>query len=573
MKKYSLLLFVVLFFIPAYGECLSQTITLKPGWNAIYMTIQPDQNKCAEIFNNIPINSVWAWNRQFNSVQFIQDLNTLVPEQPEWLTFFPSHTGKSFLSNLYTIQGGKAYLINLEGDQSFTLEIIGDSVIPYYDWRSDSFNLVGFHIDSTSPPTFKKYLSHSPAHADQPVYQLNDTSQWVKIENLDSVTIQSGAAYWVYCKGRSVYKGPCYPVLEKGIGFDFGKIMNERYLTIKNDTTLPNDIEIKVQSSRLLTESTKRTVTGNKNLIYWNTNELKWITFPETLQMTIPAKSEIAFRIGMNRSATPQSQKNGYQGIITLKDNEGTYLTIPVSAESLPADRTGLWTGVAVIKQVSNPNDDNPTQPQPTASEFQIRLIVHIDENNQARLLQQVTLLWKPGTRKPDPDNPEYTIVDKPGEYVLITKDSLLSQYSGAAVRDNKQVGRRLSSAAFVFTDPVLMTGNVNTSLKCTINIDYDHPLNPFKHKYHPDHDNLGYDFEKTLPEGKESFTIKRYIELQFTEDDPAGIYQPVWGDTQIGGVYREHFEGLHKSALYVEGTFLLNLVSRVSMLNEKMYH
>ena len=570
MKKYNIFLLIILLTTPAYGKWISQTIILKPGWNAVYMTVQPEENKCAEIFKEIPINSVWSWNQQFNSVQFIQDITTLVPEQPEWLTFFPIHTRKHFLSNLFTIQGGKSYLIRLEGKNAFTLEITGKSVLPAYDWKSDSFNLVGFHIDSTSPPTFQNYLSHSSAHANQPVYQLNDANQWERIENPDLTTIQSGIAYWVYCKGQSTYKGPSYPDFEQSDGFVFGKILNEQYLYIKNDTALPNDIELQFQSSLLPTESTKRAVPANSNLTYWKTDELKWVSFPELLQLTIPAKSKIALRIGINRNTSSQTRSTDYQGRIILKDSEGTHLTIPVSAESLPANKTGLWTGVAVINQVSCPTDTNPSQPQPTASEFQIRLIVHIDENNQARLLQEVTLLWKTGTRKPDPENPDYTIVDQPGEYVLITKDDLLSQYTGAAVRDNKQVGRRLSSAAFAFEDPVLMTGSVNTSFKCNISLDYDHPLNPFKHKYHPDHDNFGYDFETKLSEGKESFTIKRHIELQFTEDDPEGTYQPGWGDSQIGGVYRERFEGLHKSALYVEGIFRLNLISRVSKLNDE---
>jgi len=114
------------------------------------------------------------------------------------------------------------------------------------------------------------------------------------------------------------------------------------------------------------------------------------------------------------------------------------------------------------------------------------------------------------------------------------------------------------------------MTGNFDETLACNgITLDYDDPLNPFKHKYHPDHDNLGYDFTTLLSEGKESYTIVRNIELTFTSDDPEGLALTGWGDNQVGGTYRESIIGIHKQDLRTEGTFRLLQVSRVALLND----
>src|SRR5262249_55191530 len=146
--------------------------------------------------------------------------------------------------------------------------------------------------------------------------------------------------------------------------------------------------------------------------------------------------------------------------------------------------------------------------PQATASEMQIRLIVHLDGNGQARLLQQVTMLWQDGTITADPNDPAKQIV-QPGHFVLETDDALRGQFKVSAIRDGQPVGRRISAAAFGFTQPAPLDGAFGSALSTSLTMGFDDPLNPFKHKYHPDHDNLGYDF-KPVPANVESYTITR---------------------------------------------------------------
>jgi hypothetical protein len=231
--------------------------------------------------------------------------------------------------------------------------------------------------------------------------------------------------------------------------------------------------------------------------------------------------------------------------------------------------RAGLWVGTAVVDKVSFPADPDPARRSnslPTASEFQLRLIVHVDAGGSAKLLQKVTLMWKEGMT-----DTSGQVID-PGRYVLLATDdpSVVSQFAGASLRDGKQIGRRISSAAFSFPDPLPMAGAFDDSLKCDgITLGYDDQLNPFKHKYHPDHDNLGFDLTTPLPEGKESYTIVRSIELAFTAEDPKGLSIAGWGDDQVGGIYIERIEGVHKEILKVEGIFRLNHVSRIPVLND----
>jgi len=74
----------------------------------------------------------------------------------------------------------------------------------------------------------------------------------------------------------------------------------------------------------------------------------------------------------------------------------------------------------------------------------------------------------------------------------------------------------------------------------------------------------------QTLPEGVESFTVQRQVQLEFLAQDPNGFQFAGWGDNQLGGKYRETILGLHKSALQVEGTFRLHQASRVGLLNDQ---
>jgi hypothetical protein len=180
-----------------------------------------------------------------------------------------------------------------------------------------------------------------------------------------------------------------------------------------------------------------------------------------------------------------------------------------------------------------------------------------VDASRQARLLKEVIQLWENGTTKPDPSNTELSIVDKPGKYVLITQDSLVPKFTGAALRDGEAVGRRISSAAFDFSgDSLLLAGSFGAGnrLTGTINLPADFQTNPYRHLYHPDHGS-GYD-------------ITRRIELEFTTTDPEGVNPPDWGYSVAGGIYRETISGVHKKEISVQGTFRLRLASFVDTLN-----
>jgi hypothetical protein len=231
---------------------------------------------------------------------------------------------------------------------------------------------------------------------------------------------------------------------------------------------------------------------------------------------------------------------------------------IGVTSEGLQSGaihrRAGLWVGIAAIQKVGQGgNVNDATNPVPTATECQLRLIVHVDAHGQARLLSQAVQAWQEGAE------------NRPGRTLLLSEAARMTNYPSVQFR------RRFSSAAFASPGPVLLSGsgefgaNVLTGIVTT---GYDDALNPFKHRYHPDHDNLNAGYSAVLANGEESFTITRQVTLQFTSDDPDGWHLPGWGDSQLGGIYRETIAGVHRYPLAVAGTFQLHRASLVSDLN-----
>jgi hypothetical protein len=163
-------------------------------------------------------------------------------------------------------------------------------------------------------------------------------------------------------------------------------------------------------------------------------------------------------------------------------------------------------------------------------------------------------------------------VVDKPGQYVLLTDDSLIPFFKGAAVRDGESVGRRLSTIGYDFPsgsadNALTLSGAfaIGQNLTGTLTLPFDHPTNPFQHKYHPDHDNLNARFDGPAVE---AFSTTRQIRLDFTASPPDGPAVPDFGYNEMGGSYRETITGIHKNAIHIRGTFRLSRVSLIAELN-----
>src|SRR5215472_14471432 len=95
----------------ASAQWATQTLSLRAGWTAVFLEVQPNPADCDTVFSGLPVESVWAWNSRFSTVQYISDPNSLLPGQPDWLTWVPAGSTNRVSANLFNLQGGRAYLI------------------------------------------------------------------------------------------------------------------------------------------------------------------------------------------------------------------------------------------------------------------------------------------------------------------------------------------------------------------------------------------------------------------------------------------------------------------------------
>jgi len=189
---------------------------------------------------------------------------------------------------------------------------------------------------------------------------------------------------------------------------------------------------------------------------------------------------------------------------------------------------------------------------RPTSSEFLFPIIVHLSETGDYKLLTETTLMWEPGDEQ----------LGIPGRYVLVTPECpqpVLDELQAGSLQDGQPFARRVSTVAFGFDGDLPLSGDFATTLAGQTTLETNQRLNPFHHKYHPDHDcdNVG-----------ECFEISRAFSLAFSGDPPPGSSQPGWGDSVLGGTYTETLTGLHKHPVNVSGRFELRRVSSISTLN-----
>lgn len=577
----------------ALAQWVEQTLSLQPGWNAVFLEVQPAPADCDTLFAGLPVESVWDFNRPADAPQFVQDPTTLIPGAPGWLTWFPMNHPLAGQGNLFILRDGRPYLIKLEDStEPVNLIVKGKPSLRTISWHAGGLNFVGFHVGAQGP-TFQSLFSGESGLAGQPVYTLGNNGVWQLISNLATARPVAGRAYWVRCALPASRTASIQ--LDAGVkqGIHFASGAAELSLRVRNTSAANRNVSVRVLASAA-SPAGQPPLAGPVPLEYYRANyaaaDFSWQPLDTTLSFTALApKAEWNIRLGARRNGASPAPGAVFQSLLEVTDDLGTRWLIPVTADggsgaaaAAPAAsltgaslqgpseslHAGLWVGEALLNAVSQPAaTGNPTLPRPAGGQMTFRLIVHVDSGGTARLLQHVYLVRKPPTFVPDPANPGYNKQDQPARTVLFTDESQIAGVVGAG----EILGRRISSAAFGFKDPQAMTGGEFGAGTLTVNVvlDYDHPLNPFLHVYHPDHDNLDERFEQMLPEGRESFTVGRMVSLEFTGTDSLGLNPPGWGDSEIGGNYRETISGIHRMAIQVSGTFRLVRVARTSSLND----
>jgi hypothetical protein len=531
---------------------VNQVVTLEAGWNAVFFEVEPTNIDPDVVFASLGANllSVWTWNPNAGTVEFIQNPTQLIQSSPQMLNYQPDDP-QNIVTNLYAIRGNQAYLIHVSAGA--TLTVTGEPKVPNTNWKPNSFNLVGFHVNADNPPLFYDFFEPSSAHngefvsgrATPEIYVLdNATSLWTAVDA--SIPMKKGEAFWVYTQGSSKFNGPVAVQLERADGLHYGDTLTRQDVVIKNDSDEQQTISMSLSEGA-----------PSNRLFYWKLNEatniFEWVTFPPANLAIAPGESQ-RLSLGVKRDGL--SSADPLAANIHVEAG-GTVFQIPLSLEGI--DVAGLWVGQAVVNKVSEVQSST-SEITPAGSAFSFRIIVHVDNGGQATLLSHVIQMW------------DENLPNGPAGPVLFTDDGLMPNYTGITMRDGKTVGRRISAPAFHNFGQSALDGSFGIQagdLKTMLNLPADDPTNPFIHRYHKDHLVPG---DNTPLEQK--YSIDRDIKLTFQDQDAdgnniVGSNGLGWGSSDMGGTYQETINGIHKKELTIKGTFLLHRVSKKGSLEQ----
>lgn len=587
----------------AQGQWLTQNFLLQQGWNSVFIEVDPSPAHADELFAGLPITAVWTRA----PAQFVEgppdcqdpdDPTCVPPDTGDWWVWLPPNDPHALVRNLRLIRGGRVYLIH--ATQATNLSVTGEPSSTVTAWRS-GFNLSGLYVvdDVNSASTFTGYFSGSPVHANTTVFRIQSNGSPVPVTNLGTTRITPGKGYWVKCSADIEYDGPIGfdPASLRGI--DFAENLLEHYMRLTNLTSGARNVTLAYTPSASVPSSPAGlpALAGDVPLAYlsYQSGQVEdAFTWQELVSQAFalgsagqPAAAR-TIRLGVRRAGLAPAMIDGdgpdaaYQGLLRVTDGEGYERYLPVSTQVLPgiggvvaggnAPRPGLYFGHVTVNEVTWITagapmwmNDDPTDPvlvpnpdgdtvslRPAPAEFSFPVLIHVSENGAYKMLTEVTLLWEPGDAEQE----------IPGRYVLATPacdPAVCDALVAGSIQDGQPFARRISTAAFSFDGDLLLSGDFASTLTGQTVLPPNHRLNPFRHGYHPDHD---------CSADGECFEVTRTFTFQFASEPPAGLDNPQWGDTVVGGTYVELLAGLHKDPVGVRGRFDLRRVVNVPVLN-----
>lgn len=575
--------------VSARAQWLTQSLSLKSGWNAVYLHVDASHDTLdnlvgADVDN--PVREVWMWRPSPGTAQFIQSPQLPTDTGSQWIHWSRAEAPSASLSRLV---GNAACLVRVDGaTPEYTWTLKGKPVPLRYQWTTTGLNLIGFPTPETVSPTLEDFLAPAPelrlsgefyAYAGGDLGPANP----MRVFAYRTAQVQRGQAFWIRAGTTyNRYFGPFEVELSTEAGVRFGTSTGQQAVRLRNLTANALTVTLDLLDSET-PPAGQPTILGTPPLLVRGELNLTNLTYGHTTlagprSWVLPPAgqtgSEVEVVLGLNRSHMAGETGALHAGILRFHDaGQLAQVDVPVSASV--SSKAGLWVGGAQVMDVRNylktfqqdPNGQPAlgdggayqvtglnTNLGGTARAFPLRLILHEDDNGQTVLLQRVFHGRGHGTND-----------------VLTTAEALLDPASLASAR-------RLSSAHLPWSaanEPWNCTGQLaeGTTLTTTVVVGHDQPAsNPFLHAYHPDHDNLNASFDQPLPPGFESYRVERRIQLSVAPppNDFASLTQ---GSQTLLGLYQETLILAGKPGdtreFAAEGVFSLNRISSIPVLTQ----
>ena len=574
-----------------HGQWLTQSMELRPGWNAVQLHVDSSHGTLEELIEGEvanPIEEVWLWTPAVGTAQFVQSPQVPTASVPQWTSWKRSLGAGSELRRL---PGNAAALVRVGPvGTNYVWRVKGRPVAPRNAWTATGLNFLGMPVPEGAGVTVEAFVGPAARlRQDLDLFRYNggelDAGNPARIFGFRSNLLRRGEAFWMRSGGAyNRYFGPVEVRLQTSSGVDFGRRAGEQRIRVRNVADRPVVVRMALMESEAAPTG-QRVVAGLPPLLLRGALNTTNLTFGHSLMTTateatwsLAASGEpgadVEVVLGLDRYAMGGADGEWRAGVLRFTDSLGlSQVDVPVTAES--GSWSGLWMGDAMVGGVRHAlgryarGADGATmrgadgKPMRLGTmdgmggvgrEFAVRLLVHV-EGTHACLVQRV-----------------YVGLDRATNRAVALREELLGPGALAGAK-------RLSSVHFPWTEanrPWAFAGSFERdgAVEARVVMAYDDARsNPFVHGYHPDHDNLDASFTAGLPRGRESWDVERRVRLRIRA--PGTDFQSLSGTSdRIDAWYDETMTfsgtGSEQRTHEVTGAVRLRRVSDVPVLTRE---
>ena len=547
--------FLLLALAPAvHAQWQTSTFTLRGGWNSIYLHGDASHASIEQhLAANPEVLSIWRWNPNPNPL--LTGNSPLIPSSsaPEWSVWV---RGQPTQTTLSALNGQTAYLVECSGAASstYSLQLTHRPAPPQSTWVRNGANFLGFPTRLNGEfPTFQAYFATFPAAitSNSRIYKYVGgplgPSNPVQVFATAAERLDRTQAYWFEAPVVGNFYAPLEITPSEPTGLHFGRTGASLTVRIRNRTAAPVTVTVTPETS-LGAPAGQTAIVGAVPLARRTTNAATGVVTEAPLagafNEVIGPQSTLELTFGVQRSQMTAPSGSLYASFLRFTDS-GSLLDISLPASATVASLAGLWIGDIAVRGVESKAPGSPGTS--TKRAFPLRVLLHVDDSGQARLLSQAFL---------------GPLAATPNSIGLATRESALKADAKASA------SRFVSTQLPLDTEVATGSGTValGASLTRTFTVGFNERTNPFVHTYHPDHDNRDARLQP-LAAGVESYNVTRACTFTFAATPPEGSSAVGWGASVIGGTYTEVLTGLHKQSITVTGTFELRRISELGAI------
>ena len=583
----------------AFGGAVkvAQTIKLVQGWNAVYITVAPDET-ADEIFGEWPVSKVGVYDPAafLMTKQYSQSGSTEGAAASGFRMWYKDEPSLSQIKRIAANTVCACY-----ATKDWEGMVYGRPSAPRITWHSSStnetMNYVGFSLvaDDTKV-TLEKYFdgldvgnvaySYLLGGGDESHFALGPANGLTQFRNGDVVVMTaSKLSDWSGVLNVSPMSG-----------LDFSTNGTCRTLRVRNDSSKPRLVAFELGSGAAAQLGDVPPTLENGFLLRDETVLTNgWVQFSSSrpFQKEIAAGETLELTLALDRTKIPGTAGTYYGSILTIrdvseKDCSHMRVSLPVEvtsdggAASEHAWPKGLWLAageldaVSFVDQTTGGVDNTPVA---AGGKMKVRLPLYVEADGTMQLLQRFTYGADADGRthvysaRKDGDFP-VAIGDakRVSSSVLPIDEPVIGVYETTNVFEVVATNGTEVTTNEVTT--VTTNGAFGTTATFAFTVSERSKVNPFRHAFHPSHDGLKWDFKTETPSGDdfhnyvstvkpETFSVVNRV--TFTWDGTNGA---AWSpEERLSGFLAWELDGVrHEGAIRMTGRFTMRRISDATL-------